>query len=93
MGNLAGFFDANISYPHPKTLAYSEFLIPQSIVTAPVLLASGNPILAYNVTLILAIATTAFATFLLGRLLTGNPLAGFVAGLALEVDPGIGTAC
>ena len=87
MGNLTGFFDANIFYPHPKTLAYSEFLIPQSIVAAPVLLASGNPILAYNVTLILAIATTAFATFLLGRLLTNNPLAGFVAGLAFAFNP------
>ena len=86
-GNLAGFFDANIFYPHPKTLAYSEFLIPQSIVAAPVLLASGNPILAYNVTFILAIATTAFTTFLLGRLLTNDPYAGFVAGLAFAFNP------
>ena len=37
-GSFGSFFDANIFFPHGRTLAYSEFLIPQAILGAPVLL-------------------------------------------------------
>ncbi len=86
-GNFGGFFDANIFFPHHRTLAYSEFLIPQTIVGAPFLLATGNPLFAYNVVLLLSFAATAFAMYLLGKHLTGSPLAGFTAGLALAFSP------
>ena len=86
-GNFTGFFDANIFFPYYRTLAYSEFLIPQALVGAPIMLLSGNPLLAYNVVLLLSFIATAFAIYLLGRCLTGSSVAGFVAGLALAFSP------
>lgn len=85
-GNLLGFFDANIFFPTPNTLAYSEFLIPQTLVAAPAAWLSGNPILAYNAALLAAFFTTAVATYALGTYLNGR-LAGFVAGLIFAFSP------
>ena len=42
------FFDANIFYPAPLTLAYSEHLIPQALQVLPVYLVTRDPILCYN---------------------------------------------
>ena len=86
-GNFAGFFDANIFFPHTRTLAYSEFLIPQTLVAAPLLLVVENPLFAYNVVLLLSFVATAFAMYLLGKYLTGSAFAGFVGGLALAFSP------
>lgn len=82
-----GFFDANIFYPTRKTLAYSEFLIPQSILALPVLLVSKNPILAYNIVLLLAFVTSAFGMFLLAFHLTKNVAAGVIAGIIFAFSP------
>lgn len=86
-GNLAGFFDANIFFPHHDTLAFSEFLLPQALVAAPLLLLFDNPVIAYNVVLLLSFLATGFCMYLLGKYLTGDPFAGFVAGLALAFSP------
>ncbi|MBF8300321.1 MAG: rane protein, partial [Acidobacteria bacterium] len=48
VSRIAAFFDANIFYPAPLTLAYSDHLIAQALQICPVYVASGNPILAYN---------------------------------------------
>jgi hypothetical protein len=49
LSRLGSFFDANIFYPVPLTLAYSEHLVPQALQILPVYALSGNPILAYNI--------------------------------------------
>lgn len=86
-GNFDGFFDANIFFPHRRSLAYSEFLVPQTLFAAPFLLATDNPVLAYNVALLLSFLATAFAMYLLGKHLTGSAFAGFVAGCAMAFSP------
>ncbi|MGD8331940.1 MAG: discoidin domain-containing protein [Acidobacteriota bacterium] len=86
-GNLAGFFDANIFFPYHDTLAFSEYLLPQTLVAAPLLLLFDNPVIAYNVVLLLSFLATAFCMYLLGKYLTGDPFAGFVAGLAMAFSP------
>src|SRR3954471_14708576 len=43
-----GLWNANIFAPHPLALAYSEHFLPQAIAAMPVYLATGNPILGYN---------------------------------------------
>ena len=45
-------FEANIFYPAPHTLALSEHLLGYWPLFAPVYLATANPTLAYNVTLL-----------------------------------------
>jgi len=80
-------FNANIFYPYRDTLAYSDYLFGQAIVIAPVLLKTGNIILADNLSLLLSYALSGFATYLLVVDLTGNRLAGIVAGFAYAFAP------
>ena len=86
-GNLSGFFDTNVFFPFYNTLAYSEFLIPQAIATAPVYFLTGNPLLAHNVAMLLSFTTTAFCAYLLAKHLTADRFAAFVAGLIFAFNP------
>ena len=84
---IATFFDANIFYPAPLALAYSEHLIPQAIQIFPVWLISGNPILCYNLLFLSSIVLAGLGMYLLVRELTGNTLAAFIAGLLFAFAP------
>ena len=46
---FAARWDANIFYPEPNTLAYSEHFAGQAILTLPLWWMTHNPILIYNV--------------------------------------------
>ena len=37
--DIQNIFNGNIFYPHKKTISYSEFLLTQSLISLPVLLA------------------------------------------------------
>ena len=45
---LSGFWNANIFYPEPLTLAYSEHLFAQAVQILPVYAITRNIILCYN---------------------------------------------
>lgn len=75
-------FDANIFYPYPRTLAYSELLLGSALLALPLTAASGNPVLGYNAVLLLSFVLSALGTYLLVLKLTRSPAAGLVAGLA-----------
>jgi hypothetical protein len=47
-GRLSGFFDANIFYPEPATLAYSEHLLGVLPIFAPLYWTTGNLALSLN---------------------------------------------
>jgi hypothetical protein len=74
-------FDANIFYPYRRTLAYSELLLGNGLLALPLTAASGNPVLGYNVALLLSFVLSGFGAYLLVRKLTGSTAAGWVAGL------------
>ncbi|MGA7669463.1 MAG: hypothetical protein WBW04_03525 [Nitrolancea sp.] len=80
-------FDANIFYPYRNTLAYSDYLFGQAALISPLLLKTGNAILADNVSLLLSFAFSGFAMYLMVVDLTGNRLAGIVAGFAYAFAP------
>lgn len=80
-------FDANIFYPYPNTLAYADHLFGQAAIIAPVLLATGNAILATNLSALLALTLSGFFMYLLVFDLTGNRLAAVVAGIAYAYAP------
>jgi hypothetical protein len=73
-------FDANIFYPEKRTLAYSEPMLPQSLMVAPVLWLGGSPVLAFNLALMAGFALTGWALCHLVRVWTGSWAAGLVAG-------------
>jgi hypothetical protein len=86
-GNIATFFDANIFHPHRRTLAYSEHLFLQALVALPILAATDNPVLAYNLILLLGFVTSGLGMYLLARELTGDVPASLFAGLVFAFSP------
>lgn len=74
-------FDANIFYPYRRSLAYSELLLGNALLSLPITAASGNPVLGYNVALVLSFALTGLGTYLLVKALTRSPAAGIVGGI------------
>jgi len=81
------FFEANIFYPYPRTLAWSEHLLASSLLLSPVLLISRNPILAYNLLYLFSFVMSAFGTYLLVTHLTKNRWGGIIAGLIFGFCP------
>src|SRR5205085_6478946 len=79
--NPAHLYDANIFYPFHDVLAYQDTLLGLLPLSAPVLLLSGNAVLAYNVMFLLSFALCAGGAYLLARLLVGDTRAAFLAGL------------
>ena len=81
-------FDANIFYPHGLSLAFSEpMLVPASPPSRPVYAVSRNPILAYNVTVVLFQALAGWAGYYAARQLTGSAAAGWIGGIAFALSP------
>ena len=74
-------FEANIFHPYPRTLAYSELLLGNGFLALPITAASGNPVLGYNVALLLSFFLSALGAYLLVLQLTRSPAAGMVAGV------------
>ena len=75
-------FDANIFYPEPRTLAFSEIMLPQALLGAPLTWAGADPVLVYNLLVIAGFALSGFAMAWLVSRWTGDRAAGVVAGLA-----------
>jgi hypothetical protein len=80
-------FDANIFYPLPNTLAYSEHLLSTAILVLPWGLVTGEPVLAYNFGLLLSFPLAGLGMYLLVLRWTGRRGAGLLAGLAFAFAP------
>jgi hypothetical protein len=78
---LSRLWDANIFFPEPQTLAFSEHFIGQSVLTLPVYWVSGNLLLSYNVAFLASFFLTGLGTFLLTRALTGNEVPALIAAV------------
>jgi hypothetical protein len=76
------FFDSNSFHPYPRSLAFADHLLPEALMVAPIQWLTGNPVLASNVALLLALTLSALAMLALVRDATGSWAAGFLAGLA-----------
>jgi len=84
---LAGYWNANIYYPHPLALAYSDHLTAQALQILPVYAITRNPLVCYNLLFLSTFALSGLGMFLFARTLTGNRAAAFVAGLAYAFAP------
>lgn len=84
---LNRFWHGNIFFPERLTVAFSEHLVPQMVQALPILAATDNVVLAYNLLFLSTFVLSGLGMFLLVRELTGSPVAGFVAGLAFAFAP------
>jgi hypothetical protein len=73
-------FDANVFYPERDTLAYSDHLIVQALMVAPLLWAGASPVFAYNVALLVGLVLTGWTTSLVVARWTRSRAAGIVSG-------------
>jgi hypothetical protein len=80
-------FQTNIFYPHSDTLAFSEHLFFPALLVAPVQYASGNPILAQNVSILLAQALLGLAVYGMCRRFGLDPFPSLAAGLLAVLAP------
>ena len=80
-------FDANIFHPSAGTLTYSDHLLLQSLVVAPLYAVTGDLTLCYNLLLLASLALSGVAMHVLARSLTGSDRAALVAGLAWACWP------
>lgn len=74
-------FDANSFYPWGQSLAFADHLLPESLMVAPVLWATGNPVLGYNLAVFLGLVMSAWFMRWLIMEATGNPKAALLSGL------------
>ncbi len=80
-------FDANIFFPYPNSLAFSEALLPQGLFALPFNLAFGNTILGYNLVLLASFMLAAYGMYLLVIELTHHRGAALVAGTIFAFSP------
>lgn len=73
--------------PLPDSIVFNENHFGLALIFAPFYLASGNGLLAYNLTLLCTLALSVFFTYLLVRHLTGSGWAGLICGVAFAYCP------
>jgi len=80
---LGELWNANIFYPEPQTLAFSEHFIGQTVLVLPVYWLTRNLILCYNVAFLATFVLSGVGTFLLTRSITHSVLGGIVAAAVM----------
>jgi hypothetical protein len=80
-------FNANIFFPHKNSLAYSEPNLVAGAMGAPVWWVTRNPYATLNFVVLVAFAAAWYFTWRLVRHLTGNSIAGAVAGVLFAFCP------
>jgi len=80
-------FDANIFYPHRRTLLYSEANLVAGALAAPVYWATRNPYLAHNTVVLIAFFLSALGSYLLAVHLTANRWASAVSAICFAFCP------
>ena len=86
-GEWGSLFDANIFFPYPNTLAYSEHLLGIALLGIPVQLGFGQPVLTFNVLVLSSFVLTALAMYFLVWHLTRRRSGRFYLGAAFCILP------
>jgi len=83
----AHWWDAPQFYPAAGTMAFSEHLLGLTIFTTPVILVSGNPLLAYNIAFFLSFVLSGLFAYFLAFTISRRHDCAFLAGLAFAFAP------
>src|SRR5262249_5413545 len=80
-------FDANIYFPHKRTLAYSEANLVEGAIGAPIYWLTRNPWATLNVVMLFAFASAYVCAYLLLRYLSGDARAAAIAAAIFAFCP------
>ena len=80
-------FDANIFYPHRRTLAFSEANLGAGAMAVPAYWATKNPYFAHNFSVLLAFVLSAVGMYYLARRLTQDRRAAALAAVGYAFCP------
>lgn len=80
-------FDANIYFPRPHTLAYSENLIGSALFAAPVIWLTGNLVLAMNLLVMFGSILCGLGAYLLARKAGVTDRGALIAGVVFAFSP------
>ena len=83
----ASLFNANIFYPHPSALAFSEANLVAGVLAIPVWLLTEDALAAGNFVIILSFVLSALATFLLVQHLTRSTTAAAASAMFFAYSP------
>lgn len=83
----ANIFNANIFYPEPRTLLFSDAMLVQGVIAAPLIWFGVAPVLVHNIMLLGAIVVSAVAMFSLVHYLTRSRGAALLAGTIFAFAP------
>src|SRR5579859_1726034 len=78
--NPLHLLDANIFFPFPQPLTYSDTMLTGALMVAPIELLTANPALAHNLLTLGSLVLAAFTTYLLIYELCSNRPAAFLCG-------------
>jgi hypothetical protein len=87
VSNPFGIFNANIYFPLPNTLAYSENLIGSALIAAPIIWLTGDTVLAMNLVALSSCVLSGSGAYLLARRLGIGVLGAVVSGLIFAFAP------
>jgi hypothetical protein len=79
--------DANIFYPHPRTLVYSETNLAAGALAVPAYWLTRDPYVAHNFVLVLSFVLGAMSMYYLVRYLAGDRRAAIVAAIVFAFTP------
>jgi hypothetical protein len=79
--------DGNIFYPEPRTLTYSDAVLVESLVAAPLLWTGVPIVLVHNLVLLAGIVLSAAGIWALVLGLTGSTASGITAGIVFAFVP------
>src|SRR5262245_40250705 len=79
-------FDANIFFPEPNSLAFSEHMFAQALMGAPLLWAGLPTLLVHNLLIVAGLTLTGWTMSLVVHRWTGDGWAAIVAGLLLAFN-------
>jgi hypothetical protein len=80
-------FDANIFYPAPNTLAYSDATLLPAFAAAPLLWLGAAPLVAYNLLVLASFAAAGVAAYFLARSLGVPQMGAWFAGIVFAFQP------
>ncbi len=86
-GGWGSLFDANIFFPDKNTLAYSEHLLGEALTAVPIQWAFNDPLVTFNVSVLISFVLTALGMYFLVWYLTRNGQAAFFSGLLFSFFP------